>query len=128
MNIFTPMIEVVEWNGSRYVSSLDLYKGVGYNHTQYARWVKTQLHLIATKDVDYFDIVEKEHQEKFFPKTWNHRHKSLWLKPGLYFLTIDMAIHVCLMAKSGKGKKIKEYLKDYENNKYRKVELLERHN
>lgn len=109
------MIDIVDYKGQNFVSSLDIYKNVGYNHRHYARWVKTQLYIIAVKDIDYFDILEKEHQEKFFPKTWNHRHKRLWLSPGLYFLTIDMAIHVCLMAKSRKGKRLKEHLKLFVN-------------
>ena len=113
MVIFVAMIEVVEYKESMFVSSLEIYKKAGYCHKHYARWVKTQLHIIAEKDVDYFDIIEKEHQDKFFPKTWNHRHKALWLKPGLYFLTIDIAIHVCLMAKTGKGKRLKEFLQKY---------------
>jgi len=104
------MIEIVEQDGKRFVCSLDVYKRAGYNPTQYSRWVKNQLHNNAEKDVDYFDIIEVSHQEKFFPKSWNHRHKSLWAKPGLYFLTIDMAISVCFMAKTIKAKKLKSFL------------------
>lgn len=108
--IFVYMISVIEHEGRRVVCSLDVYKHAGYSPINYARWVKNQLHNHAQKDIDYFDITDRNHQETFFPKTWNHRHRALWEKPGIYFLTIDMAISVCFMAKTVKSKKLKAFL------------------
>ncbi len=101
------MITITEHNGRRLVSSLEVYKKAGYNPTKYARWFRVNLCDMGQKGIDYFDITEKEHQNKFFPKAWHHKTR---ISPELYFLTIETAITVCFMAKTESAKKLKLFL------------------
>jgi hypothetical protein len=110
MSIIVSMISIIEVDGHKRVCSLDVYKNAGYLPKHYSRWVKTQLTNVAQKDVDYFDIIDPDHQERFYPKSWNKRHQRLWEKPGLYFLTMETAILVCAMAKTVKSKKLRVFL------------------
>ena len=106
MCIFGCMITIIEHQGKKLVSSLEVYKRAGYSPNHHTRWLRDFIST-AQKNTDYFDITEKAHQDNFFPKNWHHNSK---IKQELYFLTIEMAISACLIAKTESAKKLKLFL------------------
>ena len=93
------MIEIVEQDGKKLVCSLDLYKSVGYHPWQYARWLRTHVYNNAEKDLDYFDMQD----------TPSGKIAS-GPKCVKYLFTIELAITVCLFAKTESAKKLKTWL------------------
>ncbi len=103
---FGLMITIIEHNGMKLVSSLELYRKVGYSNDHHVRWLRDFIST-ADKDIDYFDITDKQHQNTFFPRTWQKSHR---VKQELYFFTIPFAISACLVAKTQNAKKLKLFL------------------
>lgn len=109
MTTFESMIDIVEYEGKKLINSLELYKTAGYLPKHYTRWIKTHFPDNAHLNIDYFDFSAP----CLFPRNTNHRRELKWItsvKCKIYFLTIDMAITMCLIAKTEKAKKLKLFL------------------
>jgi len=105
------MVTIIEYEGKRLVSSLDIYKQAGYSPCHHTRWLR-DITNIAQKNIDYFEIININNQEIIFPyknkyHTYNGK-KSTQQRPC--FFTIEMAIYSCIRAKTEKAKKLKLFL------------------
>jgi phage anti-repressor protein len=93
------MIELHNKNGATVVNSVDLYKTIGYAPGKYSRWLTIHFYGYAQKEMDYYDCVAQEKKYTSAPK-----------HPKEYWLTIDFAVSICLIAKTESAKKLKIYL------------------
>lgn len=82
-------------NGDQVVSAKELYLALGYDKSQWSRWIKANIidNSFAMENVDYqtLDIMSNGNQTKDFA------------------LTIDFAKRISMMAKTDKGEQIRNY-------------------
>lgn len=114
------MITIIEHDGKKLVSSLEVYKNVTYNKRHYARWARTHILGYAKKNIDYFDITDENHQKALFTHTHSLPNKSILFRNNCdiapsFFLTLDLAISLCFIAKTENAKKLKLFLQIHKN-------------
>ncbi len=101
------MITVFEQDGKKLITSIELYKKAGYSPSHYSRFLNIQLYNNAEKGIDYFDMTA----ENSLLITANLRIPKSSIKyPKIYMITFDMAITICLIAKTDSAKKLKFWL------------------
>jgi len=92
------------------INSREVYNYLGLGKGQYSRWIKTNLLDIFTENTDYVGV----------------RHEVEGNKIVDYIVTIEVVKHLCMMARTDKGKETRDYFIQIEkeaNKPMSKVEI-----
>lgn len=89
-------LSIINQSGINSVNARELWKELGSGY-QFADWIKSRLkESMAVEDVD-------------FTRSENFERDNQLFKEKEYYLTIDKAIEICMLERTEKGMKIRQY-------------------
>lgn len=104
------MITIYTQGDKKLVDSLELYKKAGYAPQKYNRWLQMHIYNYAQKEIDYFDYQDIKNRP--LRKSGD---QDMRFRAPRYLITIEMAITVCLIAKTESAKRLKIWLQNNKN-------------
>lgn len=103
------LINISEKDGLKAVSSFELYKLLGYNVSNFSRWVKRYIieNDFFIKGVDWFELVTDDEKQP---------DNSSFMTSNVsdYVITIDLAKRVAMLARTEMGEKVRTYFLEVE--------------